>query len=227
MDEWPHVLCAILHTCVCFLGHCHFNNMGGHIETHRCEPCRGTASWGWGRGRLLVFHFCGPFRKGHVFGFMVGGEEFCLRFGERGGRANVDCFGGLFFATSSTSRVRILQKSQEHDAIDADKRLTSELTGVFDAGSCRSFSRCFCTCWWCFSKCSNLFLFWAMDRSNLLKKWACVLAVSCFMIDSDTFLDTVCMDDEEFAPRITNTKPADPSAWYRSRHQCRLQRSTH
>ena len=64
---------------------------------------------------------------------MVDGDEFCLRLCETGGRVNVDSvLADSFFATPVTSRVGILKKSLEDEAMYADKRRTSQLIGVFD-----------------------------------------------------------------------------------------------
>ena len=48
-------------------------------------------------------------------------------------------FGGLIFATSSLSRTdteEVLNKSLVSETMCVDKRLTSQLIGVFDAGRC-------------------------------------------------------------------------------------------
>ena len=77
------------------------------------------------------------------------------------------CFGGLCFATSSSSRTEILEKTLE------------QLIGVFGADSSwlLAVSRLCCP-----SKCSNRPPIWAMHRSNLLKRWACLLAGSSEML---------------------------------------------
>ena len=62
--------------------------------------------------------------------------EFCLRLVENGGRVNKygRCCGGLFYATSLTSRSDFFQKSLVNEAMHADKELTLQLIDVFNAG---------------------------------------------------------------------------------------------
>ena len=97
---------------------------------------------------LFVPQFRGPMKHGHEFCLMVDGDEFCLRLGESGGRVHLD---NILADCFSQRLRRHLWKSSwrawAHDeAMYADKRLTSRLIGVFDAGTCGLVHDLFCAC---------------------------------------------------------------------------------
>ena len=112
---------------------------------------------------------------------MVEGDEFCFRVDENGGRINVDsvladcCLQRLRRDEQKSSRKHkkmvlcTLRRDQHHNSSASS---TLAAVGIFTA-----FLR---LC--CLNKCSNRPSFRAMHRSNLLKKWTCVVAGSSLMM---------------------------------------------
>ena len=67
---------------------------------------------------------------------MVDGDELCLTLGESGCRVNVDsALADGFSRRLRRHEQKILEKSLDNEAMNGDKRLTSQLIGVFDVGS--------------------------------------------------------------------------------------------
>ena len=81
-------------------------------------------------------------------------------------------FGGLLFCNV----IVVTKKTSSINQV-----LISQLISVLDACSCWLFHDVFLRLC-CLSKCSNRSSFWAMHRSSLLKKWACVFAGSSLMM---------------------------------------------
>ena len=54
---------------------------------------------------------------------MIDGDEFCVRLGGSVGRLNVDTFGGLMFATSSSLRTEVFETSCKNEVMYAGGRL--------------------------------------------------------------------------------------------------------
>ena len=65
----------------------------------------------------MYSQFCRPSSDGHEFGLVIDGDEFCVSLGECAARLNLNTvFGGQMFATSSSLRPKILEKSCENEA---------------------------------------------------------------------------------------------------------------
>ena len=63
---------------------------------------------------------------------IVDGDDFCLRLAESGGRV----LSGLCFATSSSSRTEIFEKSWENGLMYGDKRQQHHNYDVLSHGTC-------------------------------------------------------------------------------------------
>ena len=96
---------------------------------------------------IFVPLFCRSLKNGHEFGLTVDGDEICFILGESGGSVKYrHCCGGVFFATSSSLRTEIHDKTWSNEAMYAYKRQTSQLISVFDACGCCFFHGVFCAC---------------------------------------------------------------------------------